>query len=239
MSRDRVLWTHELFEERLREVGESRYHSLHPFHQRMNAGLLSSPQIRVWVVNRFHYQRHLPMKDAAILANCPDPAVRRIWRQRLVDQDGTIEGEGGIDAWLRLAEATGLSRQHTLDIRQVIPAVRFAVESYVTLARLSPWPVAVASSLTELFAPDLMTKRLEAFRTHYSWIPAEGLRYFESRVIQARRDSDHGLSLTMKHCDTPELQRAAVDALRQKCEILWVMLDAIDTKCRSAEGGET
>jgi pyrroloquinoline-quinone synthase len=199
----------------------------------MNSGELSAAQIRIWVANRFHYQRHLPIKDAAILANCPHPDVRRAWRQRLVDQDGAAEGQGGIEAWLRLAEATGLSREETLDSRHLLPGVGFAVESYVTLARTSPWPVAVASSLTELFAPDLMSERLAAFRRHYSWIPAHGLEYFETRIDQARRDSELGLDLTLKHCNTPELQQAALSALSQKCDILWAMLDALDMKCRA------
>jgi pyrroloquinoline-quinone synthase len=226
------LWSSEEFLKLLRNVGERQYHHRHTFHRRMNNGLLSKSQIRIWVANRFHYQRNLPVKDASILANCPFSEIRRSWRQRLVDQDGAADGQGGIEAWLRFAEAVGLSRAETLDSRHVVPGVAFAVESYVTLARCSPWPVAVASSLTELFAPDLMAERLAAFRQYYSWVPSWGLEYFESRVGQARRDSEQGLSLTLKYCDTPALQRAALKALRQKCDILWALLDAIDWKCR-------
>jgi len=225
------LWIASTFTAKLRAVGEKSYHDRHPFHQQMNDGLLTPPQIRCWVANRFHYQRHLPMKDAAIIANCPVPDVRRAWRQRLIDQDGAVAGEGGIEAWLKLAEATGLTREETWDARHVVPGVRAAVASYVDLARTRPWPVAVASSLTELFAPDLMATRVAAFRQHYTWIPAWGLQYFESRITLARKDSEHGLSTTLAYCDTPELQRAAVEALAEKCRILWTMLDAIAQAC--------
>ncbi len=221
------LWDRETFLARLQAVGRERYHDRHPFHRAMNEGRLTPAQLRGWVANRFHYQRHLPMKDAVILSNCPLPEVRRVWRQRLVDQDGAADGQGGIEAWLRLAEAVGLTRAETLDGQHVLPGVRFAVEAYVTLARTSPWPVAVASSLTELFAPDLMAERAAAFRKHYTFVPGWGLEYFEARLTQARRDSEHGLSLTLTYCDTPDLQRAAVAALARKCDILWALLDAI------------
>lgn len=221
------LWDRESFLARLRAVGRERYHDRHPFQRCMNEGLLTPTAIRGWVANRFHYQRHLPMKDAAILSNCPLPEVRCTWRQRLIDQDGATVGQGGIEAWLQLAEAVGLSRAETLDARHVVPGVRFAVGAYLTLARTSPWPVAVASSLTELFAPDLMAERSAAFRRYYTWVPGWGLEYFEARLTQARRDSEHGLSLTLTHCDTPALQRAAVAALSLKCDILWALLDAV------------
>jgi pyrroloquinoline-quinone synthase len=222
-----TLWDRESFADRLRTVGRERYHDRHPFHRRMNDGLLSPEQIRGWVANRFYYQRHLPMKDAAILSNCPLPEVRRAWLQRVIDQDGTADATGGIEAWLRLAEAVGLTRAETLAGDHVVPGVRFAVEAYVTLARTSPWPVAVASSLTELFAPDLMAERLAAFRKHYTRNAASGLEYFEARVTQARRDADQGLRLTLTYCDTPALQRAAVAALVTKCDILGALLDAV------------
>jgi pyrroloquinoline-quinone synthase len=225
------LWDRATFTARLRAVGEKGYHDRHSFHQQMNEGLLTPPQIRCWVANRFHYQRHLPMKDAAIIANCPEPDVRRAWRQRLIDQDGTAAGDGGIEAWLRLAEATGLTRDETWSAHHVVPGVRSAVASYVDLARSQPWPVAVASSLTELFAPDLMATRAAAFRRHYTWIPASGLQYFDSRILQARNDSEYGLKTTLAYCDSPVLQRGAVAALAEKCRILWTMLDAIAQAC--------
>jgi pyrroloquinoline-quinone synthase len=221
------LWNREQFLAELRAVGSAAYHDKHPFHTAMNAGRLTTAQVRGWVANRFHYQRHIPIKDAAILSNCPLPEVRRLWIHRISDHDGRADGEGGLEAWLRLSEAVGLTRGEVLDERHVLPGVRFAVEAYVHLARTAPWPVAVASSLTELFAPDLMAERVAAFRQHYTWVPGWGLEYFERRLTQARRDSERGLSLTLTHCDTPALQRAASAALARKCDILWALLDAV------------
>ncbi len=208
-----------------------RYHDQHPFHRRMNAGALDPEQIRCWVANRFCYQAAIPRKDAAILANCPDREVRRRWLRRIVDHDGTADGEGGIEAWLRLGEAVGLTRGEMEDERHVVPGVRFAVDAYVTFARTRPWVEAVASSLTELFAPDLMAERLAAFERHYTWIDPQELTYFRARLTQAPRDSAHALEVVTEHCRTPEQQAAALAALSFKCDVLWSMLDAIDLAC--------
>ncbi|MCV2489253.1 pyrroloquinoline-quinone synthase PqqC [Geodermatophilus sp. YIM 151500] len=215
-----------------------RYHDQHPFSRRMVAGELGPPQIRGWVANRFHYQASIPRKDAAILANCPDRDVRRRWIRRIHDHDGTADGHGGtaaggteaggIEAWLRLGEAVGLTREEVEDERHVVPGVRFAVDAYVTFARTRPWVEAVASSLTELFAPDLMADRLAAFERHYTWIDPAGLAYFRARLTQAPRDSEHALQVVTEHCRTPDQQAAAVAALSFKCDVLWSMLDAID-----------
>jgi pyrroloquinoline-quinone synthase len=213
-----------------------RYHHLHPFHRRMNEGLLDRRQIRGWVANRYYYQETIPRKDAAILANCPDREVRRHWVRRILDHDGTVDGTGdgtgggggGIEAWLRLGEAVGLSRAEVADERHVVPGVRFAVDAYLTFARTRPWVEAVASSLTELFAPDLMAERLAAFERYYPWIDPAGLAYFRARLSQAPRDSRHALQVVTRHCRTPDQQAAAVAALSFKCDVLWSMLDAID-----------
>jgi pyrroloquinoline-quinone synthase len=205
-----------------------RYHSLHPFHRRMNEGSLNRRQVQGWVANRFYYQANIPRKDAAILSNCPDPEVRRRWIRRIVDHDGTGPGEGGIEAWLSLGEAVGLSRAEVADERHVVPGVRFAVDAYVTFARTRPWVEAVASSLTELFAPDLMAERLSAFERHYDWIDPAGLAYFRARLTQAPRDSEHALEVVTEHCRTPAEQAAAVAALAFKNDVLWSMLDAIE-----------
>jgi len=205
-----------------------RYHDQHPFHQKMNEGKLSPRQIQGWVANRFYYQENLPRKDAAIIANCPDRDVRRRWLQRILDHDGPADGEGGIEAWLRLAEAVGLTREEVRDERHVVPGVRFAVDAYVTFARTRPWVEAVASSLTELFAPDLMAERLAAFERYYPWIDPAELAYFRARLSQAPRDSRHALEVVTQRCRTPEEQAAAVAALSFKCDVLWSMLDAID-----------
>jgi pyrroloquinoline-quinone synthase len=194
----------------------------------MNEGGLSPEQIRGWAANRFYYQVNLPRKDAAILANCPDREVRRRWIQRILDHDGTGTSPGGIDTWLRLAEAVGLSRAEVLDERHVVPGVRFAVDAYVSFARTRPWTEAVASSLTELFAPDLMAERLAAFELRYPWIDRQALAYFRARLSQAPRDSEHALEVVTQYCRTPEQQAAAVAALSFKCDVLWSMLDAID-----------
>jgi pyrroloquinoline-quinone synthase len=205
-----------------------RYHDRHPFHRKMNEGALSRRQVQGWVANRFYYQENLPLKDAAILANCPHREVRRRWIRRILDHDGTVDGEGGIEAWLRLGEAVGLTRDEVQDERHVVPGVRFAVDAYVNFSRTRPWVEAVASSLTELFAPDLMAERLAAFERHYPWIDPQGLAYFRARLTQAPRDSEHALQVVLEHCRTPDEQAAAVAALSFKCDVLWSMVDAID-----------
>ncbi|MGH3248364.1 MAG: pyrroloquinoline-quinone synthase PqqC [Trebonia sp.] len=217
---------------RLRARGGG-YHDRHPFHQRMNAGLLTPGQIRGWAANRFYYQVSLPRKDANILANCPVPAVRARWIQRILDHDGTPghgtgEHGGGIEAWLRLGQATGLTRDELLSEAHVAPGVRFAVDAYVNFCRNRPWTEAVASSLTELFAPDLMAMRIAAFERHYRWIDPGGLAYFRNRLTQAPRDSEHALEVVTEYCRSAEQQDAAVAALSFKCDVLWTMLDAID-----------
>lgn len=238
-------WNRETFVEKLRVIGGRAYHDKHPFHTAMNEGRLSPEALRGWVANRFYYQRNIPMKDAAILANCPVREVRRAWIHRILDHDGISDGgaaampaedglpgarpstEGGIEAWLRLGEACGLLRGEVLDNQHLLPGVQFAVDAYVNFARNHPWPIAIASSLTELFAPDLMTTRLEAFEKFYQWIDPRGLDYFRRRLTQARRDSDEALAITLEYCNTPELQHEAVRALEFKCDVLWSMLDAI------------
>ena len=224
------LWNEPAFVAKLREVGAGSYHDRHPFHLLMNEGRLSPDAIRGWVANRYYYQVNIPIKDAAILSNCPLRDVRREWIYRIVEHDGTQGEEGGIEAWLRLGEACGMARADLIDNRHIIPSVRFAVDAYVNFARSQPWPVAVASSLTELFAPDLMAKRLDAFQKYYPWVHPWGFDYFNRRLTQARKDSDSALKLTLNYCDTPALQRAAVRALVFKCDLLWAILDGIAGK---------
>ena len=203
------------------------YYARHPFHQLMHEGRLTAQQLQGWVANRLAYQRAIPRKDAAIISNCPDPAVRREWLQRIIDHDGTAPGTGGIEMWIRLGEALGVPREEMEDERHVLPGVRLAAESYVTFCKTKPWIEAVASSLTELFAPDLMRKRLAAFPEHYPWILPGALEYFQSRLVQAPRDSQQGLRLVQLHCTTIESQQRAFQALAFKLEMLWVMIDTI------------
>ena len=227
MMEDTKVWSRKDFAARLRAVGDTSYHDKHPFHVLMNDGSLSREQLQGWVANRFYYQTQIPTKDAAILSNCPERDVRRVWIQRIIDHDGTTGDEGGIEKWLRLGEAVGLTRAEMLEQARLLPGVRFAVDAYVTFARTQPWLDAVASSLTELFAPTLMAERIAAFEKHYPWVNQEGLRYFRGRLMQASRDADFALRLVLDHCCTSEHQQRAIAALRFKCELLWAMLDAI------------
>jgi pyrroloquinoline-quinone synthase len=217
----------EAFVAELRNQG-TRYHHLHPFHQRMDAGTLTRAELQRWVANRFYYQKCIPLKDAAILSNCPEVEVRREWVQRILDHDGAREGTGGIESWLALGEALGVSRPDLISERRVLPAVRYAVDAYVNFARRRPWVEAVASSLTELFGPAAIRVRLAALEQHYRWIDPAGLEYFRTRLVQAPRDAEYALELTVERCRTREQQQAAVAALRFKTEMLWAQLDAIE-----------
>jgi pyrroloquinoline-quinone synthase len=220
-------WTAEELVERLRAQG-TRYHNRHPFHVRMDAGDLTREELRRWVANRFYYQVCIPLKDAAIMSNCPEVEVRRGWISRIVDHDGTEAGTGGIESWLRLGEALGVSRAELLSERHVLPAVRFAVDAYVNFARQRPWIEAVASSLTELFGPSAIKVRLAALERHYPWIDPAGLQYFRDRLVLAPRDAEYALRLVVERCVTREQQERAVAALRFKTEVLWAQLEAIE-----------
>jgi pyrroloquinoline-quinone synthase len=220
-------WTAEELVERLRAQG-TRYHNRHPFHVRMDAGDLTHEELRRWVANRFYYQVCIPLKDAAIMSNCPEVEVRREWISRIVDHDGTEAGTGGIESWLRLGEALGVSRAELLSERHVLPAVRFAVDAYVNFARQRPWIEAVASSLTELFGPSAIKVRLAALEEHYPWIDPAGLQYFRDRLVLAPRDAEYALRLVVERCVTREQQERAVAALRFKTEVLWAQLEAIE-----------
>ncbi|MFE7269205.1 pyrroloquinoline-quinone synthase PqqC [Streptomyces sp. NPDC057623] len=221
-------WSPAEFEARLRAVGEERYHHRHPFNIRMHGGDLSPAELRRWIVNRFHYQRHIPVKDALITAKLDSPELRRMWLRRIQDHDGPEEGEGGIERWLRLGEAAGLDRETLTRADSVLPGVRLAVDGYVNFCRLRPPLEAVAASLTELSAPDLMRTRIDAFERHYPWIDPEGLAYFRARVSQGRRDSREALDLVHVWARDRDDQERAVAALRFKCEVLWSLLDAVD-----------
>lgn len=211
----------------LRAVGAARYHDKHPFHTAMHDGTLTREQLRAWVANRYYYQTRIPIKDAIIVSKSDDPAFRRAWLRRIVDHDGEREGEGGLCLWLRLADGVGLPRDEVTSLRRVLPAVRFACDAYVTLVRERSLTEAVASSLTEFFSPDLMSRRVEAWERHYPWVDRELLAYFRSRVPRARRDAEEALEHVLRHATTRALQDACIVALRVKCEILWALLDAV------------
>jgi pyrroloquinoline-quinone synthase len=222
---ERALAPGEL-EDALRSFNGS-YYVEHPFHQLMYEGRLTQRQFQGWVANRLAYQRVVPRKDAAILSNCPDPQVRREWIQRIVDHDGTEPGTGGIELWVRLGVSLGLPREEMEDERHVLPAVRLICESYVTFCKSRPWQEAVASSLTELFAPKIHQQRIQSFPVHYPWIPPEALDYFKSRLVQAPRDVSHGLRIVKTWATTPERQQKVFEALAFKLEMLWAMIDTI------------
>lgn len=232
-------WSNEEFVERLRAVGAAQYHDKHPFHTLMNDGKLSREQLQVWCVNRLYYQKNIPVKDALLLAKIPYTSIRQVWVQRILDHDGTADSPGGIEKWLRLGEAMGLSRETDLIDARLLPGVRYAVDAYVNFVRDKPWIEGVASSLTELFAPKLMGTRIAAFEEHYTYIDPEALAYMRARLTQAPRDSGHGLALVQQYCVTREMQEKAVDALQFKCDLLWAQLDAIYYHCVSPTRNES
>jgi len=216
----------EEFEKKLRAL-DRRYHIHHPYHRMMANGELDPDQIRGWVANRFYYQVTIPRKDAALMANCPDRETRRLWIQRIVDHDGRADGEGGIEAWVRLGEACGLDREELWSMQRVLPGVRFAVDAYLRFVRDAEWHDGVCSSLTELFAPRIHRQRLENWPRDYPWIESAGLDYFRKRVSQANRDVEHGLAVTLEWFDTAERQQRALSIVQLKLDILWSMLDAM------------
>ena len=219
-------WTKKDFEQKLRDKGKY-YHIHHPFHVAMNRGNCSREQIQGWVANRFYYQVTIPNKDAAIMSNCTDRDVRREWVQRILDHDGVDGEDGGIEAWLRLAEAVGMTRTQIISHELVLPGVRFACDAYLNFARRATWQEAACSSLTELFAPEIHQSRLDSWPTHYPWIEAAGYQYFRKRLSEARRDVQHGLNITLEHFETREQQEHALGILQFKLDVLWTMLDAM------------
>jgi len=211
----------------LRREGEARYHDRHRYHVLMHEGKLTREQLQQWVLNRYYYQTRIPIKDALIVSKSEDPAFRRMWIRRVLDHDGETEGEGGLALWLRLAEGVGLDREEVASCRSVLPGVRFACDAYVDLVRSRSLLEAVASSLTEFFAPDIMTKRVLAWEKHYPWVSPEMLAYFRGRVTRARRDSAEAIEFVVQHATSYELQERCMAALIRKTEILWQLLDCV------------
>ena len=227
MTAERAPLSRDEFVEWLRREGASRYHDQHPVHVRMHQGKLSRAQLQQWVLNRYYYQTRIPIKDALILSKSEDPAFRRAWIRRISDHDGAVDGEGGLALWLRLAEGVGLDRAEVASLNQVLPGVKFACDAYVTLVRERSLLEAVASSLTEFFAPDLMSRRIQAWQEHYPWVDSEMLAYFRARVPRARVDSEEAIAFVVSHATSFDLQERAVAALIRKTEILWHLLDCV------------
>ena len=222
-----VLLTPEGLEAALRDIGAKHYHNLHPFHRLLHDGQLTQPQVRAWALNRYYYQSMIPQKDAALISRLPDAASRRAWRQRLVDHDGDDESDGGIARWLRLATGVGLERDYVASTLGILPITRFAVDAYVHFVRDRPLIEAIASSLTEMFSPNIIAERVSGMLAHYDFVSKDTLEYFNARLHQAPRDADYALDYVKIHAVTPELQQAVMAALRFKCDVLWAQLDGL------------
>jgi pyrroloquinoline-quinone synthase len=226
MTSESQLFTKQELLSRVQQVGRERYHHQHPFHLMMHEGRLTRGQLQAWALNRYYYQSRIPMKDAIVLSRSEDRAFRSAWRKRIVDHDGERGHEGGIERWIRLAEATGLNRERVQSATEVLPAVRYAVDAYLDLVKNRTLLEAVASSLTELFSRDLIALRMDAMRKHYPWLAA-GLDYFTARLDQAPEDARFAFDYVAEHAHTRAEQEAAIAALTSKCDILWAQLDAL------------
>lgn len=211
----------------LRAIGAERYHDKHPFHRLLHGGQLTRGQVQAWALNRYVYQAHIPIKDAALIARCPDRDLRRAWRSRLADHDGDAAREGGIARWLRMTDALGLDRDVVVSMKVALPGTIFAVEAYVHFVAGRSLLEAVASSLTELFAPKIISERVEGMLANYEFVDREALAYFAPRLTEAPQDSAFALDYCQRHADTPEKQQLVLDALKFKCGVLWSMLDAL------------
>ncbi|HYF56082.1 MAG TPA: pyrroloquinoline-quinone synthase PqqC [Salinarimonas sp.] len=223
---DRLLAPNEL-ETALRDIGARRYHNLHPFHRLLHGGKLSPDQVRAWALNRYYYQAMIPVKDASIVARMEEPSLRRVWRQRIIDHDGEMEGDGGIERWLKLTDGLGFPRHYVTSTRGILPATRFAVEAYVHFVRERSMLEAIASSLTEMFAPTIISERVAGMLAAYDFVSKDTLAYFDKRMTQAPRDADFALAYAKEHATTPALQGAVLGALSFKCDVLWSQLDAL------------
>jgi coenzyme PQQ biosynthesis protein C len=222
-----TLLTPDELETKLRDIGARRYHRLHPFHHLLHGGKCTKGQVQAWALNRYYYQAMIPVKDAGLIARCLDAEVRREWRSRLVDHDGDAAGEGGIARWLKLTDGLGLDRDYVTSLAGLLPATRFAVEAYVHFVAEKTLLEAIASSLTELFSPVIISERLDGMLRYYDFVTAETLAYFSARPPQARRDSEFALAYVKQNANTPEQQALALKALEFKCDVLWAMLDAL------------
>ncbi|MAC81406.1 MAG: pyrroloquinoline quinone biosynthesis protein C [Rhodobacteraceae bacterium] len=215
------------FEARLRQIGVDRYHDKHPFHHKLHSGQCTMDQVRAWVINRYYYQSRIPMKDAAFMSRVTDHKLRRAWRSRIEDHDGAEGRIGGIERWLKLAEGVGLDPDYVASERGILPATKFAVDAYVRYVRDMPLLQAVASSLTELFAPKIHEQRIAGLLAHYDFANPDTIGYFQNRLKEAPKDVAFGLQWVIDHADTQEKQDAAAEALIFKTDVLWAQLDAL------------
>jgi pyrroloquinoline-quinone synthase len=229
MTDDRAttLLSPEELERELRAIGAERYHSNHPFHQRMYSGKLTRGQIQAWALNRYYYQCRIPAKDATLIARLPTAELRRAWRSRLVDHDGDGQQPGGIERWLRMTDGLGLGRDYVRSTEGLLPATRFAVDAYVAFVRDQSLLDAIASSLTEMFSPVIIAERVEGMLANYDFVSRETLAYFQPRLTQAPQDVQFALDYCKTHARTREKQDGVLAALRFKCDVLWAQMDAL------------
>ncbi|MBU8541489.1 pyrroloquinoline-quinone synthase PqqC [Falsiroseomonas tokyonensis] len=217
----------DALEAALRAIGAERYHILHPFHRLLHDGKLDRFQVQAWALNRYYYQASIPAKDATLLARLPDPGMRREWRRRIEDHDGDGSAPGGVERWLALTDGLGLDRDDVTSLRLMLPATRFAVDAYVHFVRDRSILEAIASSLTEMFSPEIISERVAGMLRHYDFVSPETLAYFTPRLTQAPRDVDFALDHVREHARTVAEQQAVLGALRFKCDLLWAQLDAL------------
>ena len=215
-------------EEALRAIGEARYHNKHPFHKLMNTGKLTKGQLQAWAMNRYYYQSMIPVKDSVILSRIENAAMRRVWRQRIIDHDGDADDKGGIARWIALTDGLGLDREFVVSGKGILPGTRFAVDAYVNFVRVKPLLEAIASSLTEMFSPTTIGERIHGMLNHYEFLNPHVLAYFDKRLSQAPRDADFALDYVKREAKTPEQQLAVLAALTFKCDVLWAQLDALN-----------
>ncbi|KXV21946.1 pyrroloquinoline-quinone synthase PqqC [Gluconobacter oxydans] len=223
-----TLLTPDQLEAKLRQIGAERYHNRHPFHRKLHDGKLDKAQVQAWALNRYYYQARIPAKDATLLARLPTAELRREWRRRIEDHDGTEPGTGGVARWLMLTDGLGLDRNYVESLDGLLPATRFSVDAYVNFVRDQSILAAIASSLTELFSPTIISERVSGMLRHYDFVSEKTLAYFTPRLTQAPRDSDFALAYVRENARTPEQQKEVLGALEFKCSVLWTMLDALD-----------
>ena len=215
-------------EDALRSIGDAHYHNKHPFHKLMNSGKLTKGQLQAWAMNRYYYQSMIPVKDSVILSRMEDAAMRRIWRQRIIDHDGDSDDKGGIARWVALTDGLGLDRAFVVSGKGILPATRFAVDAYVNFVRVKPMLEAIASSLTEMFSPITIGERVHGMLKHYEFLNPSVLAYFDKRLTQAPRDADFALDYVKREATTVQQQQAVLQALSFKCDVLWAQLDALN-----------
>jgi pyrroloquinoline-quinone synthase len=213
-----TLLTPEGLEDALRAIGEERYHIHHPFHHLLHGGQLTRGQVQAWALNRYYYQASIPAKDASLVARLPTPELRREWRRRLVDHDGDGVHPGGVERWLALTDGLGLDRGYVVSLDGLLPGTRFAVDAYVRFVREKSLLEAIASSLTEMFSPNIISQRVSGMLRNYDFVTERTLAYFTPRLTQAPQDVAFALAYVREHATTEE---------RFKCDLLWAQLDAL------------